>query len=105
MTDCERKFGKEYYELYCKDPAVECKACSEPSDTVVDTSVNHPEHYTSGSVECIEAIRSALTLEEFRGFIKGVVIKYAWREKLKGGDEDLAKARWYINCLLKKEGK
>ena len=55
-----------------------------------------PAHYTQGSVECIDAIRSALTPEEFRGFCKGNVIKYAWREGSKGGNSDLLKAMDYI---------
>ena len=60
--------------------------------------VNHPPHYaeTDNGVECIDAIRAALTPEEFRGFCKGNAIKYSWREKLKGGDEDLKKAAWYL---------
>lgn len=63
--------------------------------------VNHPVHYNdSGAVECIDAIRSALTEEEFRGMLKGNIMKYVWRERRKGGDEDLAKARWYLNVLL-----
>ena len=63
-------------------------------------NINHPSHYTNGEVECIDAIKSALTPEEFRGYCKGNVIKYSFREKYKGGDEDLQKARWYINKLL-----
>jgi hypothetical protein len=63
-------------------------------------NVDHPSHYNAGDIECIDAIRSALTEEEFRGFVKGVAIKYAWREKHKGGDEDLRKLMWYVNYLL-----
>lgn len=60
-----------------------------------DDKVNHPSHYTQGGIECIDAIRAALTPEEFRGYCKGNIIKYAWREGRKGGDEDLGKAAWY----------
>lgn len=60
-------------------------------------NVNRPTHYTAGAIECIDAIRAALTPEEFRGFCKGNVIKYTYRERLKGGDESLAKAVWYLN--------
>ena len=59
-------------------------------------NVNHPSHYTAGTVECIDAIESALSPEEFRGYCKGNAIKYAWREALKGNDEDLQKAIWYL---------
>ena len=61
--------------------------------------VSRPSHYTAGGIECIDAIRAALTPEEFRGFVKGNAIKYTWRERMKGGDEDLRKADWYLNKL------
>lgn len=60
--------------------------------------VNHPDHYQSASgLECIDAIRAALTPEEFRGYCKGAALKYIWREAKKGGNESLAKAVWYMN--------
>ena len=52
--------------------------------------------YRHGNIECIEAIRSALTPEEFRGFCKGNVLKYVWRERFKGGNDDLSKAVDYL---------
>lgn len=67
--------------------------------------VNNPPHYTQGNVECIEAIEAMLTPEEWRGFLKGQVVKYLWREKHKGSpEEDLEKARWYLNKLLEGKG-
>lgn len=62
--------------------------------------VNHPPHYTAGGIECIDAIQAALTPEEFRGFLKGNVLKYTWRERHKGGEESLKKAQWYLARLL-----
>lgn len=64
-------------------------------------NVNNPEHYASGKVECIDAIESALTPEEFRGFLKGNVMKYIWRERKKSGVESLRKAEWYQKRLIK----
>ncbi len=63
--------------------------------------VNHPPHYKTGDIECISAIEASLTPEEFRGYCKGNSMKYLWREKHKGGDQDLAKAAWYLNRLKK----
>jgi len=64
--------------------------------------VNSPDHYTAeGSIECIEAIEAQLTPEEFRGFLKGNIAKYVWRERHKNGREDLRKAQWYLNHLVK----
>lgn len=64
---------------------------------VAHDPVNHPSHYTNGDIECIDAIKAALTPEEFRGFCKGNAIKYVWRERLKGGGQDLAKAGFYLD--------
>ena len=66
-----------------------------------DDSVNHPSHYTQGTVECIDAIESSMTPEEFRGYLKGCQMKYIWRYQHKGGMEDLKKARWYLDRLIK----
>jgi hypothetical protein len=59
--------------------------------------VHNPEHYTAGTIECIDAIKAALTPDEFRGYCKGNAIKYIWRERLKGQDESILKAIWYLN--------
>lgn len=68
------------------------------SEERMNDNVNHPEHYQSDSgIECIDAIKAALTPDEFRGYCKGNAIKYAWRERLKGGDESLQKAIWYMD--------
>jgi predicted transcriptional regulator len=66
--------------------------------------VNSPAHYNSGSVECIDAIKSMLTKEEFIGFLRGNILKYQWRYKQKNGAEDLKKAQWYFDKLKEKEG-
>jgi hypothetical protein len=72
----------------------------EPPVIQRDT-VNHPSHYTDGGgVECIEAIESALTSEEYRGYLKGNIQKYCWRERHKGGTESLKKAQWYLERLI-----
>lgn len=57
--------------------------------------VDHPAHYTLGTVECIDAIVSALGTWGAIDFARGNVIKYAWRAKAKGGAEDMRKAAWY----------
>lgn len=65
--------------------------------------VNHPAHYTAGSVECIDAIDSAVTgLDGYQAVYTAQIIKYVYRWKRKGGAEDLRKARWYLDRLLKK---
>jgi hypothetical protein len=68
-------------------------------DTPQPATHHGGDHYRQGGIECIDAIRAALTDEEFRGFCKGNVIKYAWRERHKGGDADLKKCGDYLNYV------
>ena len=64
--------------------------------------VNHPEHYTAGKVECIDALESATDgLQGIEAVCTANAIKYLWRWKRKNGIEDLNKAIWYINHLIK----
>ena len=63
--------------------------------------VNHPSHYTTGRIECIEAIRESMTTVEYKGYLKGNVLKYLWRYQLKENPkEDLEKAAWYLDRLI-----
>lgn len=62
--------------------------------------VNHPAHYVDGAIECIEAIEAQLTPEEYRGYLKGNIVKYLWRERMKGGLTSLKKAQWYLDRLV-----
>ena len=59
--------------------------------------VNHPQHYTFGKIEVIDAI------EDWRlGFHEGNVVKYVARAKHKGHElEDLRKGAWYLNRRIK----
>jgi hypothetical protein len=45
-----------------------------------------------------------LTHAEFIGYLRGNVFKYLWRYKDKNGIEDLRKANWYLDRLIKTEG-
>ena len=69
----------------------------------MNESVDHPQHYQSSGMECIDAIKAQLTPEEFRGFLKGNVVKYVWRERMKGGKSSLLKSQWYLERLLSHE--
>jgi len=69
-------------------------------------SVEHPQCYTQG-IECIDFIESKGLGE---GFCAGNAIKYIVRYKHKNKDkegriEDLRKAIWYIERLIKEEEK
>jgi hypothetical protein len=59
-------------------------------------AVDHPSHYNQGSIECIDAIESALGRDGFIAFLRGQVIKYQWRCGLKDASlQDARKANWY----------
>ena len=62
--------------------------------------VNQPPHYNQCKVECIDAIESA-TNSGFEFYLQGVIIKYLWRYRYKNGIEDLKKAQWYLNKLVR----
>ena len=64
--------------------------------------VNHPSHYTGGKVECIDALEAATKdLMGIQAVCTANAIKYLWRWKMKNGIEDLKKANWYINHLIR----
>ena len=63
-------------------------------------NINHPAHYTAGGIETIDFIKAKLTPEEYKGYLKGNVLKYASRAGLKGNAvEDAGKLAWYANRL------
>lgn len=65
-------------------------------------NVNHPKHYTQGCVECIDALAAAtINLKGLDAVCTANAIKYLWRWGQKNGVEDLKKARWYIDKLVK----
>lgn len=62
--------------------------------------VNSPPHYKIGGIETIDFIKAKLTPEEFRGYLKGNVMKYASRTGYKGDAlQDAGKMAWYANRL------
>lgn len=85
-----------YKEL---DPAAYENAKAKEPD--VDM-VNHPSHYTQGGIECIDALKAATVSKTgIEAVCTANAIKYLWRYEEKNGIEDVKKARWYINRLIK----
>lgn len=67
-------------------------------------NVNHPTHYNKGTMECLDVIKACLSDSEFKGFLKGNVLKYMYRKGDKGDAlEDLNKACWYAKKLKEQE--
>lgn len=64
--------------------------------------INHPSHYTRGKIEVIDMIESAVTgLPPQEAVLVANIIKYVCRYPDKNGVEDLQKASWYLNRLIK----
>jgi len=59
-----------------------------------------PSHYAfdEGVIECIDYIESHAF-----DFVEGNIIKYVTRYQHKNGTEDLKKARWYLDRLIKRQ--
>ena len=64
------------------------------NDTKQSDPVNHPSHYNQGGIETLDIIKMSLTEEEYKGYLKGNVLKYRERAQFKGNaEQDYAKAK------------
>lgn len=72
--------------------SIETKETTESSN-----NVNHPKHYggEDNPYEVIKVLEAWMAPDEFEGFLKGNILKYHARSKMKGQEEDVNKAAWY----------
>ena len=97
MLDKCYNWLKEINPATCENAKAEC--CNKESD--IDM-VNHPSHYTQGNIECIDALKAATVSKTgIEAVCTANAIKYLWRYEEKNGIEDVKKARWYIDRLIK----
>ena len=76
-------------------------AFDESADLSGFNDVLYPEHYCSGGIECLDAVKASMPHEAFVGYLKGNVIKYIWRYDKKGQPyKDLQKALFYLRRLI-----
>ena len=72
------------------------------NETPTNDVVNHPSHYTQSGIECIDALKAATVSKVgIEAVCTANAIKYLWRYEEKNGIEDVKKARWYIDRLIK----
>ena len=82
-------------------------ACENAEDSCCNKEpnidmVNHPAHYNQGGIECIDALKAATVSKTgIEAVCTANAIKYLWRYEEKNGIEDVKKARWYIDRLIK----
>lgn len=62
--------------------------------------VNHPDHYTQGAFECIDAMLDTQGVEAVQNYCICNAFKYIWRHNAKNNDQDIRKAKWYIDKYL-----
>ena len=97
MLDKIYGWYKELGPATCKN--VESDCCNKELN--VDM-INHPSHYNQGGIECIDCIKSAIVGKVgIEAFCAGNAIKYLFRYEEKNGVEDVKKARWYIDRLIR----
>lgn len=63
-------------------------------------AVDHPAHY-QGKHECIEIMRALFGDQAVADFCRCNSFKYRFRADGKGGAEDIRKAEWYEEYLMK----
>ena len=101
------RFGWQWGVELCEDCDIAAYRVLDSEQPASPKPTPPNAHYRQGDIECIDAIRAALTDEEWRGYCKGNVLKYVWREKHKGGNETLVMAQDYLRWAVagKAEGK
>lgn len=67
---------------------------------IINNESADPNHYKTGDIECIDAIRSALGENGFADYCRGTMIKYLWRlGKKDEASMEAAKAKVYARWL------
>ena len=56
-------------------------------------------HYKDMPMQPIEVMQAVLTPDEYRGYLKGCIIKYSMRAGRKEGSDDAGKAQHYRQKL------
>ena len=68
------------------------------------TNKPHVSHYDRSIMQPIDFMESSFTPDEYRGYLKGQIIKYISRFRYKGSPiADLAKAQTYLAWLIEFE--
>ena len=97
MLDKIYGWYKDLDQATCENDEVNC--CNKESNADM---VDHPSHYTQGGIECIDALKAATVSKTgIEAICTANAIKYLWRYEEKNGIEDVKKARWYIDRLIK----
>lgn len=101
-------FCVDCYKMYRGRPAnFVSDLAGDPYHRTVPKSdmVNRPPHYNTAGIECIDAMRAmseGALVEPHAAYCWQNAFKYLWRWPYKEKPvEDLKKARWYLDRLIK----
>lgn len=75
-------------------------------DEQISKNVNHPDHYNTHAMECIDELEIVFGIDAVIDFCKCNAWKYRYRAGNKDDiKQDLAKSDWYINKAKELEDK
>ena len=103
-TECctcksKQAINEETSDIQPVDKVVD-KTVEEVDKVVENDNVDHPTHYKVHKNECIDEMVAVFGVEAVKHFCMCNAWKYRYRSSAKNGEEDLAKADWYINKLI-----
>lgn len=104
FTDLIMHNGQTYRLTDNDDFVVVDLPFTQKLNDVVEGSNRTPEHYQgTDGIDVIDFLYQQLSFEEFKGYMKGNMIKYPVRSSRKGNEkEDIQKAYDYAGRLLEK---
>jgi hypothetical protein len=103
---CEACWKNAVQDIRFKDDELDTNEIERAVDKF--DPVEKPKHYNSGKFEVIEIIESivnSMNLSPFEGYCIGNSLKYIARFKNKNGIEDIKKAQWHLERLIKEGAK
>ena len=91
---CKTCFGGKDFPMWKRKPTD--AELSQTAEDMKPDNVNHPEHYTECSLECIDVMLAVFGRKAVTDFCIINAFKYMWRYEHKNGLEDLQKAERYL---------
>lgn len=97
----ERTGDLLYYEIY--DSILDVLPAPLATPSALDTQHGGDHYKKLGDYQPWQVLKAWLTLEEFRGYMKGTAIERLARERNKGGDLDIQKATHTLQAFVEME--
>ncbi|MBP9100540.1 MAG: DUF3310 domain-containing protein [Nitrosomonas sp.] len=88
---------EEKQEIIKDEDEMRANKVEETADQI---KVNNDYDKNQAGIQPLSVIESLMSPDQFKGFLRGSVIKYIARCDKKGGLEDLKKARHYLDKLI-----